>query len=207
MEIRFGKLVISVSPEVYPPAEDSFLLARGAESLRGSILEIGCGSGIGSLSAAAAERKNKVLGVDINPEAVACANENAKANKIKNAKFAISDLFSKVPKAKFDAILFNPPYLPTDETELIEEPINAAFDGGKDGRKVVEKFLAEFDRFLKPGGILLLIQSSLNDLEKTKKQLKKIGYDAKIIDEEKFFFERLYLLRASKTKTALSSPR
>jgi release factor glutamine methyltransferase len=200
MEIRFGKLVISVSPDVYPPAEDSFLIARGAESLRGSILEIGCGSGIASLSAAAAGRKNRVLGVDINPEAVECAKKNAKANKIKNARFAVSDLFSKVPKTKFDAILFNPPYLPTDETEWMAGPINAAFDGGKDGRKVVEKFLARFESYLKPGGTLLLVQSSLNDLEKTRKALERMGYPVEIADEEKFFFERLYLIRASKTK-------
>ncbi|HSB46853.1 MAG TPA: HemK2/MTQ2 family protein methyltransferase [Candidatus Bilamarchaeum sp.] len=200
MEIRFGRLVISVSPDVYPPAEDSFMLARGAESLRGEILEIGCGSGIASLSAALAGPGNKVLGLDINPEAVECARANAKANKITNALFMESDLFSAVPKRKFDAILFNPPYLPTGETERVAGPVNAAFDGGKDGRKVVGKFLLEFDRFLRPGGTLLLVQSSLNDLEKTKKALAKLGYGTEIAAEEKFFFERLYLLRASKPK-------
>lgn len=198
MDIRFGRLLLSVPPEVYPPAEDSFMLAKGAEKLRGDILEIGCGSGIASLSAAAAERKNAVLGLDINPEAVRCAKENAKANKIRNARFAVSDLFSKAPKRKFDAIIFNPPYLPTSEAELIDGPINAAFDGGKDGRKVLNRFLLGFGRFLRPGGTLLLIQSSLNDLEKTKKRLGNLGYKVEIIDEERFFFERLYLVKASK---------
>lgn len=200
MELRFGKLVISVSPEVYPPAEDSFMLARGAESLRGSILEIGCGSGIASLSAAAADRKNKVLGVDVNPEAVACAEANAKANHIMNARFVVSDLFSGVPDERFDAILFNPPYLPTDDSEKVGGRINAAFDGGKDGREVLDRFLAQFSRYLKGGGTLLLVQSSLNDSEKTEEALSALGYAVEVIAEERFFFERISLVRATKPK-------
>ena len=139
-----------------------------------------------------------MLGLDINPEAVRCARENARANKIRNARFAVSDLFSKAPKRKFDAIIFNPPYLPTSESEWIDGPINAAFDGGKDGRKVLNRFLLGFGRFLRPGGALLLIQSSLNGLEKTEKRLGRLGYKVEIIDEERFFFERLYLVKASK---------
>lgn len=200
MELRFGKLVISVSPEVYPPAEDSFLLARAAEGLRGRILEIGCGSGIASLSAAAADPENDVLGIDINPEAVACSCANAEANHLANARFAESDLFSNVPREEFDAILFNPPYLPTEGSEKLPGQLNAAFDGGKDGRMVLERFLAVFDRYLRPDGALLLVQSSLNDLEKTKEQLGKIGYRCEVVDEERFFFERIYLVRASRPK-------
>ena len=111
-EISFGPLRIGVLPTVYEPAEDSFMLATCASSLSGKILEIGCGSGIVSLSAAAASPKNEVLGVDINAEAVKCARQNAETNGIRNAKFAVSDLFEGV-NGKFDGILFNPPYLPT----------------------------------------------------------------------------------------------
>lgn len=200
MEIRFGRLVLDVGPDVYPPAEDSFMLAKGAESLRGDILEIGCGSGIASLSAASADAKNKVLGADINPEAVECARRNAKSNGIGNAKFIVSDLFSSVPKKKFDAILFNPPYLPTSQEERIGGPINAAFDGGRDGRAVLNRFLKQFRPFLKRGGTLLLVQSSLNDINRTKKALLAMGLDAEIADEERFFFERLYLVRATSPK-------
>lgn len=198
MEIRFGHLALSVGPEVYPPAEDSFLLAKEAEKLRGRILEIGCGSGIASLSAALADRENEVLGVDINPEAVRCARENAEANGVPNARFIESDMFSNVPEGRFDAILFNPPYLPTSGEERMEGRINAAFDGGRDGRAVLDRFLERFDDFLEAGGTLLLVQSSLNSILKTEKRLEALGYEVESVAEERFFFERICLIRAIK---------
>jgi release factor glutamine methyltransferase len=198
MEFAHQGVRLSVPDDVYNPAEDSFMLADAAAKLRGGVLEIGCGSGFASLCCAKAARTNKVLGVDIAPQAVNCARDNAKMNNIKNASFLSSDLFSRVPEKKFDAVIFNPPYLPTSGSDWIAGPLNHAFNGGKDGREVVDRFLARFDAFLRPGGVLLLVQSSLNDLEKTKKRLKGLGYSVRTIKQEKFFFERLYLIRAVK---------
>ena len=79
-EIPFGALRLKISPTVYEPAEDSFMLATYASSLSGKILEIGTGSGIAALSAAAANKKNDVLGVDINGAAVKCAQEIGRAH-------------------------------------------------------------------------------------------------------------------------------
>ncbi len=189
---------IEVPDDVYPPSDDSYLLADAASYLRGSILEIGCGSGLASLSCARAHPDNFVLGVDINPSAVRIAKQNADHNRLPNALFTVSDLFSKVGIQRFDAILFNPPYLPTDDEEVIQGPLNHAFDGGSDGRRVLERFLGEFDPYLKPGGVLLLIQSSLNGLEKTQSRLASMGYKVRIQDSEDFFFESVFLLKAEK---------
>ncbi len=200
MELRHAGLVLSIRDNVYPPAEDSFMLADAASGLSGKrVLEIGCGSGIASL--AFARNGCEVLGVDINPVAVKCAQVNAKKNKISGAAFVQGDLFSSIPSnshSSFDVILFNPPYLPTSEEEKLKGDINHAYDGGKDGREVLERFLAEFDRFLAPGGVLFIIQSSLNDLDKTQQYLESKGFKVEIVKEEKFFFERLMLIRAIK---------
>jgi len=197
MEISYRGLALRVSNCVYEPADDSFMLASAAESLRGSVLELGCGSGIVSLTCA--KGGAAVWGVDINPEAVRCARENAERNSIRNARFMASDLFAAIPEQKFDAILFNPPYLPTTKDERLAGPLNHAFDGGEDGRKVLDRFLDQFDRYLKAGGVLLLVQSSLNDADKTHAKLEAMGYVVSVVASESFFFESLSLIKASKS--------
>jgi len=192
MEIFYNSLKLTIPGTVYAPAEDSYMLAASAFSA-GKVLEIGCGSGIVSLSWA---KFNEVTGVDINPDAVAASKENALKNNIK-ASFIQSDLFSNV-EGKFDAILFNPPYLPTEQSEKLRGKINHAFDGGADGRAVLTHFLDEFEKYLQPSGKLFLIQSSLNDYDKTIERLHELGFSTEIIEKNDFFFEKLYLIVASK---------
>lgn len=192
-------LALEVPAGVYEPAEDSFMLAEGALSLRGRVLEIGCGSGIASLACARANPSGSVLGVDISPAAVECSRMNASLNRIRNAKFVRGDLFSAVQqKEVFDAMLFNPPYLPTAPDEKLSGPLNNAFDGGEGGREVLGRFLKDFDAHLRPGGTLLLIQSSLNGREETEGALRSMRYDVEAVAKESFFFERIFLLRAMK---------
>jgi len=194
MEISHGGLVLDVPDSVYQPSDDSFMLAHAAEGLKGEVLEIGCGCGIVSLTAARTARS--VLGTDVNPDAVACASANAEKNGIGNAEFVLGDMFSRTGSRKFDAVLFNPPYLPTGESERLRGHLNRAFDGGKDGRAVLDRFLAQFGAHLKPGGSLFLVQSSLNGPEKTRAVLEAAGYSVETAGEKAFFFEKLYVLRA-----------
>lgn len=193
--MNFFDLSIVTLPSVYEPSDDSFMLADAVNGIQGRVLEIGCGSGFVSLVCSRSAKS--VLGVDINPEAVTCSQQNALRNNITNVKFIRSNLFSKV-KGKFDFILFNPPYLPTSKQEKLGGEINHAYDGGISGRKVVDKFLKEFDVFLKSGGSVFLIQSSLNNEKKTLSELNKLNYGIEIIKTENFFFEKLYLIKATK---------
>ena len=196
-EIPFGALRLKISPTVYEPAEDSFMLATYASSLSGKILEIGTGSGIAALSAAAANKKNDVLGVDINGAAVKCAQENAKLNKITNALFRESDLFSDI-SGKFDAILFNPPYLPTTRKErLANNEENAAYDGGASGLEAFRRFSHEAAGHLYLGGKAAVIATSLGDgIRKTVAELEERIGPAQILMEEAFFFEKIALVEA-----------
>jgi len=197
MEFFYDGLRLVVPNSVYRPAEDSFMLAEAAKSLKGNILEIGCGSGMVSLICAKNEA-NEVVGVDITQDAVRCATENAARNKISNVHFLRSNLFLKVPKDEFDAIVFNPPYLPTEGGERLPGALNHAFDGGKDGRQVLDRFLNQFDPYLKPEGTLLLVQSSLNDTHRTLTNLEGMAYTTLIVAKESFFFETVYLIKALK---------
>lgn len=197
MEIEFEKLKLKIPKTVYEPSEDSFMLAKAALQIKkgSKVLEIGCGSGIASICAL--KNGSTVVGVDISPNAVKCARENAKRNNLEGS-FRESNLFESVPKEKFDVIIFNPPYLPTELKDKLNGPLNHAFDGGKDGRKVLEVFLDQFDNFLKKGGYLLLVQSDLNGPVKTKKKLVKMNYEVEILLKESFFFETVFIYKAIK---------
>ncbi len=53
---------------------------------------------------------------------------------IASVDIRLGDLFDPVDDEKFDLILFNTPYLPTDEEEIIDDELEAAWNGGKDGK-------------------------------------------------------------------------
>lgn len=199
MHISFGTLRLSVAPTVYEPAEDSFLLATYASSLKGSILEIGCGSGIVALSAAIADKNNSVLSVDVNPEAVECAKGNAAANGIQNCRFREGNLFSAI-SGQFDCILFNPPYLPTTREEKLKlENENSAYDGGESGLETFKEFAEQVPAHLADGGKVAVIATSLNDgLKSTTELLQKHVGAAQVLAEGAFFFEKIYLIEAVK---------
>ncbi len=196
--MKFYGLELEVFPDVYEPAEDSFLLSKYAKGLRGRVLDIGTGCGIQALVCAKADPANRVLGVDLNPSAVRNARLNAEKNRVMNAEFLESDLFSDV-RGTFDAIIFNPPYLPTSEDEKVKGNLNLAFDGGPSGREITDRFLHEFPAFLKKDGTMLMIESSLAGIGSTEAKLRKVGFAARILDEEKFFFEKIAVIEAGRT--------
>jgi release factor glutamine methyltransferase len=200
MGVSFGALRIALAPTVYEPAEDSFLLAAYASGITGGkrVLEIGCGCGIASLSAAKADSANEVVGVDINPAAVECSRHNAWRNGAKNASFLRSDLFSAVLASEFDYILFNPPYLPTTRREKLRlEAENAAYDGGRSGLQTFMRFAAEARKHLACGGRAAVIATSLNGgAQKALAELGRRVGPARILAEEAFFFEKICLIES-----------
>lgn len=146
---------------VYQPAEDSYLLQQNVQvEVVGEVLDMGTGNGIQAITAAKKPAVTKVIAVDISLEALKTAQENAVAAGV-SAKitFRISDLFQQVPE-KFDFIIFNPPYLPTDPEEGSDEA-SRAWDGGVTGSEVVTRFLDEVEAHLKPDGRVFLVLSSL----------------------------------------------
>ena len=186
---------IEFSKDVYEPDDDTFLLIDNLEKLdikkNNTVLEVGIGSGIVSLFLSKIAKT--VIGVDINPHAVELSKKNAELNNVSNVSFFKSDLFENIKnELKFDLIVFNLPYVPTEET--IDEPIAKAWDGGKDGRKVTDRFLTQSINYLKPNGKICVIDSSLSNHKKTILFLKKNGFNVNIITEKKLSFETLYLI-------------
>ena len=159
-----------------------------------NVLEIGCGSGV--VSKKAAELGGIVYCCDINPYAV---EETKRITKDLNVKVFLGNMFEPFKGKKFDVILFNPPYVITDETDIDNTLIGLSWNGGKDGRKLIDPFLKEFDNYLRENGRVYLIHPDYCNLEKTKKILKEKGFKFKIVGEEKLFFERLFCLEIKKS--------
>ncbi|MBE6506044.1 MAG: methyltransferase domain-containing protein [Methanobrevibacter millerae] len=190
MDMNF---IINTHENVYVPAEDSYLLAENLEIESGQrVLEIGTGSGIVAMYAS--KLTDKVTATDINFDAITLAESNFKENNIDNIELLFGNLFEPVKNRKFDVILFNTPYLPTEEGEVIDDTINYAFDGGLNGRKVIDLFLNEVKNHLNDGGIVQLIQSSLSDNDETLKRLDDLGFIAEIAKKEHYFFEDIVLI-------------
>ena len=185
--------IINTHENVYVPAEDSYLLGENLEIEYGkSVLEIGTGSGIVAMFAS--KLTDKVTATDINFDAIMLAESNFKANNIDNIELLFGNLFEPVKDRKFDVILFNTPYLPTEEGEVLDDNLNYAFDGGLNGRKIIDLFLNEVKNHLNDGGIVQLIQSSLSDNDETLNRLDELGFIAEIAKKEHYFFEDIVLI-------------
>ena len=189
--------IINTDDNVYIPAEDSYLLADNLEIKEGqSVLEIGTGSGIVAMYAS--KLTDKITVTDINFDACELARKNFQENNIENVEILWGNLFEVVKNRKFDVILFNTPYLPTEDEEVLENTINYAFDGGLNGRKVIDMFLDEVGNHLNDGGIVQMIQSSLSGNDETLAKLDELGFIAEIAASEHFFFEDITLINAYK---------
>ncbi|WP_303247425.1 HemK2/MTQ2 family protein methyltransferase [uncultured Methanobrevibacter sp.] len=186
---------IDTSETVYIPAEDSFLLAENLAIRPGdSVLEIGTGTGIVAMYAS--KMTDKITVTDINFDAVELAEHNFKKNGIENIEILFGNLFEPLKNRKFDVILFNTPYLPTENGDVIDDNLNYAFDGGLNGRKVIDKFLDEVKNHLNEKGIVQIIQSSLSGNEETLKKLDELGFISEIAASEHYFFEDITLINS-----------
>ena len=195
--MKMGKFEIETDDLVYIPSDDTFLLAENLEIKKGqSVLEIGTGSGLVSMYASLLT--DDVTATDINYNALELAEKNFKLNNINTIKLEFGDLFEPVKDKKFDVILFNTPYLPTDSDDIINDDLNYAFDGGLDGRKVIDRFINQVSNHLNDKGIVQIIQSSLSDNDRTLDMFDRNGFVAEIAASEKFFFEEIVLINAYK---------
>jgi release factor glutamine methyltransferase len=189
----YDEMRIETCDYVYAPSDDTFLLADHLLINSGDrVLEIGTGTGLVAMNASV--KAAQVIATDINPHAVECAKKNIQRNDIHNLQVINGDLFQPVQGEKFDLILFNTPYLPSDEDDVVGDDLDAAWDGGPDGRRVIDLFLNEVKDYLNDGGRVQLVQSSLSDNEKTCERLQEMGFKVEITASERFFFEEIVVI-------------
>jgi len=203
--LTFKNLLIELHPEVYEPAEDTFLLADSIVISEGnSVFEVGSGSGLIALYCA--RLGANVVCCDINPFAVELIKKNFLVNQslIRGSfNVRIGDLFSVLDsKDSFDVIIFNPPYLPTSKEELVGGSgwFDKAVSGGLNGLDVIERFINLVSGFLKKNGRVYFVFSSLSNREKLESIIKKNNFIFEIMNSCRFNDETLdiYFLKIKK---------
>ncbi|HWE39971.1 MAG TPA: peptide chain release factor N(5)-glutamine methyltransferase [Isosphaeraceae bacterium] len=165
---EFYSLSFEVAPAVLIPRPDSeFVVVEFLNALRGSegvvAADVGTGSGCLALACARSHPSARFVATDISPEALAVAERNAQRLGLTDrVEFLPGDLLAPAEAlGPFDAILSNPPYIPTADIAGLEPGVRdheprLALDGGPDGLRVVARLVAEAAPLLKPGGHLIL---------------------------------------------------
>jgi len=128
--------------------------------------------------------------VDINPQAVRCAQENLALNRLETrAEARHGDLFAPLGEERFDVVLFNPPFLRGSP--------EGAFEGSFYSTDVAERFAAELGVHLNPGGYALLLLSSLGDAPAFLQALRWRGFHVRILRERTYSTEQLTLFQVT----------
>lgn len=187
MKYRYKGIELELTDDVYKPSEDSELLADViSDKIEPgmSVLDMGCGSGF--LTILAARAGARVTAADINPSAIRLTEMNARTNGVK-IQSVLSNLFERIDE-KFDVIIFNPPYLPDNDD------IEGSEMWSK--RDVIERFVSRAGSHLKIDGSIFMLVSSVTPAVEVLELLKKVGFDAKIVEERKVPWETLSVIHA-----------
>ncbi|WP_406498871.1 methyltransferase [Streptomyces sp. NBC_00846] len=173
-------------PGVYAPQEDTAMLVSALRrehlSPGAEVLDVGTGTGAVAI-AAARYGAARVTAIDTSAAAVFTTRLNALlsgyARVIRTSR---GDLTEPVTGLRFDLVLANPPYVPSANARMAHRGIARAWEAGIDGRAVLDQLCAKVPALLRPGGVLLAVQSALSGPAMTAARLAEAGLDAIVTD-------------------------
>jgi release factor glutamine methyltransferase len=151
---EFLGLEFMLRPGLLVPRPDSECLVEAVEARLPTsdglfyVADIGCGTGCLGLSLATRRPEIRLYATDLNPVALECTRENAVRLGIKERVAVLrGDLVAAVPLERpIDWLISNPPYIPTQEVDMLAPEIRRfedrrALDGGVDGLDVFRRLL------------------------------------------------------------------
>jgi release factor glutamine methyltransferase len=143
-----------------------------------SVLDLCTGSG--HLAVVAALARASAVAVDVSRRAMLSVRLNAVLNGVR-VTARRGDLFTPVAGRRFDVIVSNPPYLPHPNEELPQRGLARAVDAGPRGRAFVDRICDQVGEHLTPGGVLLLVHSSVCGEAETLDRLSGHGLAAGVV--------------------------
>ena len=165
-EWEFYRQTYEVSPDCLIPRADTEVLVETAIHLlppRARFADLCTGSGCIAISTLAERPDTTAIALEKFPDTLSLAKRNAKRNGV-DTRFCgiLADVLSPAPMpegALFDAILSNPPYIPTKDIEALSPEVHAeptvALDGGEDGLLFYRAILKNYAPLLKEDGFFL----------------------------------------------------
>ncbi|MCZ7682953.1 MAG: methyltransferase [Sandaracinaceae bacterium] len=165
-----------------------------------AVLDVGTGSGIQAIVAAASARE--VVATDVDPAAVRAARENCARNGVENVTVLEGDLFAPLaPEQRFDVILFTPPYMDGwDDTPLAR----ALYDPGK---ALLRRFLGAAARHLSDGGYVQMLYSTIAGTEEAMRLAVAAGWDRQLVAERRALIETYTIHRLRPVRPSASARR
>ena len=162
---EFWSLPFAVTPAVLVPRPETELLVESvlrvlARRAGATVCDVGTGSGCVAVAVARAVPAARVVAIDISPEALQVARQNAAALGVSTrVTYTCHDLFEGLrPDTHFDVIVSNPPYVSQQEPlppELGWEP-TVAREAGADGLDVIRRLVDAAAIRLRDGGWLIM---------------------------------------------------
>ncbi len=169
-ETEFFGLRVAVEPGVFIPRPETeavveamlaalqLLQAEAGRPLR--VLDLGTGSGCIALTLAHRLPACLVVGVELSWGSLlaACANA-ARLGVTERVRWVQGNWLEGI-RGPVDAIISNPPYVPTAQVDRLPLDVRCeprlSLDGGTDGMRDLRTLIAEAPRVLRPGGVLAL---------------------------------------------------
>lgn len=159
---EFYGLSFEVTPAVLIPRPETELLvelALGRLPGRGSLLDMGTGSGAIAVAVACTRHDVSVSALDLSPEALTVATRNAATHKVQ-IRFLQSDWYGALAEERYDLIVANPPYIAGGDSHLAQgdlrfEPASALTDHA-DGLSALRRIACGAKQHLKAGGWLIM---------------------------------------------------
>lgn len=164
----FREIEVATDPRVFIPRPETEILVQTAVDFLVArpeplVADLGTGTGIIAISVVAEVPGARAVAVDVSEEALILAERNAREAGVEDLITLVhGDMLEGIAgRGPFDAVLSNPPYIPSGDIDALEPEVrdyepHRALDGGADGLGFLYALAESAHEYLKPGGLLAM---------------------------------------------------
>ncbi|GCD93070.1 HemK2/MTQ2 family protein methyltransferase [Embleya hyalina] len=168
---------------MYRPQADTWLLAQALQDAgipaAARVLDLCTGTGALAIAAVGAGAGH-VTAVDISRRAALATRFNSRVRGLR-VRVECRNALTLPGNRRFDVVLANPPYVPSERPELPRRGPSRAWDAAPNGRALLDPLCVNAPRMLSPGGMVLIVHSAVCGVESTVNLLRRGGLKAAVV--------------------------